>query len=46
MLGKSRASDERRRHVHLMKRLAPDLFQPVGRAHAGADAGIDEFALS
>jgi hypothetical protein len=44
MLGKSRASDERR--VHLMKRLAPDLFQPVGRTHAGADAGTDEFALS
>jgi hypothetical protein len=38
----ARRPDEHRRHRHLVEGLVPDLVQPVGHAHAGPDAGIDE----
>lgn len=38
----TRCPDERWRHLHLVEGLVPDLVQPVGHAHAGPDAGIDD----
>ena len=35
-------ADQPRRHLHLVERLVPDVVEPVGRAHARTDAGIDE----
>ena len=38
----ARGADQGRRHRHLVKRLVPDIVEPLGLRHPRPDAGIDE----
>ncbi len=38
----ARGADQCGRHLHLVKRLVPDLVEAIGRRHPRPDAGIHE----